>query len=75
MVTNKNSPLDYCNETPYFLIKIKLTDTNLCTFCSTDVETITHLFYECRYTKTLISRITGIINNFDRNVLKRIKYP
>ena len=47
---------------------MKLTDTNLCTFCGTDVETITHLFYECRYTKTLISRITGIINIFDRNV-------
>ena len=47
---------------------MKLTDTNLCTFCGTDVETITHLFYECRYTKTLISRIIGIINNFDRNV-------
>ena len=50
------------------LFKMKLTDTNLCTFCGTDVETITHLFYECRYTKTLISRIIGIINNFDRNV-------
>ena len=50
------------------LFKMKLTDTNLCTFCGTDVETVTHLFYECRYTKTVIIRITGIINNFDRNV-------
>ena len=36
--------------------------------CGTDVETITHLFLECRYTKTLISGITGITDNFDRNV-------
>ena len=47
---------------------MKLTDTNVCTFCGTDVETITHLFYECRYVKILTTRITGIINNFNRNV-------
>ena len=50
------------------LFEMKLIDTNLCTFCGTDVKTITHLFYECKYTKSLISTITGIINNFDRNV-------
>ena len=47
---------------------MKLINTNLCTFCGTDVETITHLFYECRYTKTLISRVTEIIKNFNQTV-------
>ena len=41
-------------------------DANFYAFCGTDVETITHLFHECRYKKTLISRITGIINNIDQ---------
>ena len=50
------------------LFKMKLINTNLCTFCGTDVETITHLFYECRYTKTLISRVTEIIKNFNQTV-------
>ena len=36
-----------------FLFKIKLIDTDKCTFCGTEVEDLTHLFFNCTHVKNL----------------------
>ena len=33
--------------------KLKLTDSNLCTFCKLEAETIEHLFVDCPYVKKM----------------------
>lgn len=35
------------------LFKMKITNTELCSFCNTNVETLTHLFWECIYVEEL----------------------
>ena len=40
-----------------YLHILQLKDNNACTFCKRDVETITHLFWECPVTQTLIQNI------------------
>ena len=38
-----------------FLFKIHLVDSDLCTFCNTEKETLEHLFYDCYVTKHFLS--------------------
>ena len=44
------------------LKKIGLSDSDLCTFCSVATETISHLFWECPFTRRFLGE-------FQRNVL------
>ena len=39
------------------LFKIGITESELCTFCNTDKETIEHLFYDCYITKQFITEV------------------
>ena len=43
--------------TNYYLFKLKLIDSQACTFCLSDIETIDHLFVECFKVKDLWCRI------------------
>lgn len=47
-----------------FLFKIKIKDTNLCTFCKIQEETIEHLFYECPLVHIFWVAFTQHINRF-----------
>ena len=40
-----------------YLHTIQLSDSNTCTFCDRDVETIKHLFWECPVTQRFIQNI------------------
>ena len=49
--------------TKKFLHIIKISDSNTCTFCSSAIETICHLFWECPVTQTFIQNISREIAN------------
>lgn len=34
--------------TKYLLTKMKIKDSNLCSFCTEEIETLVHLFWKCR---------------------------
>lgn len=40
-----------------FLNKIGIVESNLCTFCKSDTETLQHLFYDCYCTKHFLSTL------------------
>ena len=47
-----------------YLHSIGISDSNLCTFCSSSVESISHLFWECPVTHQFIQDLqTSILNN------------
>ena len=50
------------------LFKMKLIDTNSCTFCKRYEETILHLFHDCEHTKSLINNIATILSTFDHTL-------
>ena len=54
-----------------YLHAVGISNSNLCTFCSSSVETISHLFWECNVTHQFIQDMqTTILNNevlFNRN--------
>ena len=50
------------------LFKMKLIDTNSCTFCKRYEETILHLFHECEHTKSLINNIATMLCTFDHTL-------
>ena len=54
MVPNKNNPLLGTN---CLLYKMNMTNNNLCTFCKSQEETITHLFWECHVVKEILRDI------------------
>ena len=41
---------------------MKIKDSNVCSFCKVQKETISHIFYHCTYTKTLLESFEIWIN-------------
>ena len=58
-----------------FLYKCKLSNTNLCDFCSSSVENIDHIFWECTIIQNILSELhmwlnsNGIIFNLSKEIL------
>ena len=44
-----------------YLKKLKLTDSNLCTFCKLEAETIEHLFVDCPYVKEIWDAVEDML--------------
>lgn len=55
--------LRYILPTNYILKKMGLLETELCTFCDYDVETIEHLFIGCHKTKQLWQHVLAWLND------------
>ena len=53
--------------TNYLTYKMKLTSTELCSFCMKENETLLHLFWDCEYIKTLIQEVQNIVIVHDSN--------
>ncbi len=53
--------------TKSLLYKMKIVNDNLCSFCNKHEETLTHLFWECEHTQSIINYIKHslILNNFN----------
>ena len=59
-----------------FLYKIHYVKANICTFCSTEPETLSHLFYDCHIVKNLWEEVqtwiiveTGIIIQLEKHTV------
>ena len=50
----------YLNEK---LFKFKIVSSPLCYFCNSKNETPVHLFYSCNQTKSLWSKLQGLLNS------------
>ena len=60
-----------CNRvtpTNKLLFKQKLTDSNLCNFCSMHIETLQHLFWECMTVQTFWTNLKNKCNNLNINI-------
>ena len=47
-----------------FLHKIKLKNTNLCTFCKIHDETIEHLFFDCPVTQSFLKSLSKQLKQY-----------
>ena len=45
-----------------FLYKLQIIESNLCTFCGDEIETLEHVFYECDIIKRFWTRVVEWIN-------------
>ena len=41
--------------------RMNITSDNLCTFCNEHEETLIHLFWECKYSKEIITYVSNIL--------------
>ena len=46
-----------------YLFKIKYVDTDTCSFCNIETETITHLFWDCIYINPLLGEVITWVKN------------
>ena len=46
-----------------FLYKIHYVNSNLCTFCKNEVETVDHLFFDCSITKNFVNAFFDCLKN------------
>ena len=51
-----------------YLFKCNLSNTNLCDICSEHIETIEHLFWECKHIQTLWNQLTTFL---EKTTIKR----
>jgi len=51
-----------------YLFKCNLSNTNLCDMCSEHIETIEHLFWECKHIQTLWNQLTTFLDKHKLNV-------
>lgn len=59
------------NVNPTNLTISKFTDKeNKCTFCNSEIETLTHLFYDCRFSKEMWSQLKMLISQKTAQVIK-----
>jgi hypothetical protein len=49
--------------TNHLLMKCKLSETALCTFCNDAIEKIEHLFWECQYAKNIWISLASYLQN------------
>ncbi|KAH3882425.1 hypothetical protein DPMN_006364 [Dreissena polymorpha] len=51
-----------------YLFKCKLSNSNLCDFCSENIETIEHLFWECKHIQPIWNQLTSFLEQQQLNV-------
>ena len=55
-----------------FLYKCKISNTSLCDFCSMQVETNKHLFWDCHITRAFWTELHNYLNS--KNILTELNY-
>ena len=51
-----------------FLFKCNISSSNLCDFCSSDIETVKHLFWECQFSQQFWLQLKTFLNNVNIDV-------
>ncbi|KAH3717806.1 hypothetical protein DPMN_060602 [Dreissena polymorpha] len=51
-----------------YLFKCKLSNSNLCDFCSENIETIEHLFWECKHIQPIWNQLVSFLEQQQLNV-------
>ncbi|KAH3892519.1 hypothetical protein DPMN_016637 [Dreissena polymorpha] len=51
-----------------YLFKCKLSNSNLCDFCGENIETIEHLFWECKHTQHIWNQLVSFLEQQQLNV-------
>ena len=51
-----------------FLFKCNISSSNLCDFCSSDIETVKHLFWECQFSQQFWLQLKTFLNNLSIDV-------
>ncbi|KAH3696579.1 hypothetical protein DPMN_084055 [Dreissena polymorpha] len=51
-----------------YLFKCKLSNSNLCDFCSENIETIEHLFGECKHIQPIWNQLISFLEQHQLNV-------
>ncbi|KAH3709354.1 hypothetical protein DPMN_068816 [Dreissena polymorpha] len=51
-----------------YLFKCKLSNSNLCDFCSENIETIEHLFWECKHIQPIWNQLISFLEQQQLNV-------
>ncbi|KAH3790897.1 hypothetical protein DPMN_169105 [Dreissena polymorpha] len=51
-----------------YLFKCKLSNSNLCDFCSENIETIEHLFWECKHIQPIWNQLASFLEQQQLNV-------
>ena len=46
----------------FFLHKCKLVSSSLCDFCQMEIETVSHMFWECMYVQTFWMKLKDCLN-------------
>jgi len=70
-ITLRNFQFKYINRiiaTNKYLFKCKLCNSNLCDFCGENIETIEHLFWECKYIQPIWNQLTSFLGQQQLNV-------
>lgn len=55
--------------TNYLLTKMKIKDSELCTFCQQETESLTHLFWNCRLTQSFWNEFRAFMNLKNVNMI------
>ena len=50
------------------LLKFKMVSSNLCDFCSMDIESVNHLFWECPYAQRFWADVKSLLMHYNVNV-------
>ena len=48
-----------------YLFKCNLTQSNLCDFCNSNIETVNHLFWECHYAQNFSAELKTFLSNIN----------
>ena len=52
-----------------FLFKCKIANSNLCDFCSSDIETVKHLFWDCQLSQHFWLQLKSFLESVNINLL------
>ena len=51
-----------------FLLKCKISNSNLCDFCNNSIETVVHLFWECQHSQHFWSQLKTFLTEFNIDI-------
>ena len=57
-----------------YLLKCNIVHTALCDFCSMDIETINHLFWECIHVQNVWTNLSILLQEYNVHIQFNLRY-